>query len=165
MAGTLTVQNLQGPSSGANANKIIIPSGQTLYAPGHVVQVVSANKNLSSDSTTGSGSYIDAGLSASITPTSANSKIYVVAHFNGLSGSGNWLISTLARDGTSLAGSDGLGITQAGNWVTTALTVVDSPATTSSVTYSLQVKRGGTGTAYYHWNGSIDTITLMEIAQ
>ena len=29
MAGTLTVQNLQGPSSGANANKIIVPSGQT----------------------------------------------------------------------------------------------------------------------------------------
>ena len=32
MAGILTVQNLQGPSSGANANKIIIPSGQTLDA-------------------------------------------------------------------------------------------------------------------------------------
>ena len=30
MAGTLTVQNLQGPASGANANKIIVPSGQTL---------------------------------------------------------------------------------------------------------------------------------------
>jgi hypothetical protein len=34
MAGTLTVQNLQGPSSGANANKIIVPSGQTLDASG-----------------------------------------------------------------------------------------------------------------------------------
>ena len=32
MAGTLTVQNLQGPSSGANAGKIIIPSGHTLDA-------------------------------------------------------------------------------------------------------------------------------------
>jgi len=34
MAGTLTVQNLQGPSTGANANKIIIPSGQTLDVSG-----------------------------------------------------------------------------------------------------------------------------------
>ena len=34
MAGTLTVQNLQGPSSGANANKIIVPSGQTLEVAG-----------------------------------------------------------------------------------------------------------------------------------
>lgn len=32
MAGTLTVQNLQGPSSGANANKIIVPSGHTIDA-------------------------------------------------------------------------------------------------------------------------------------
>ena len=40
MAGTLTVQTLQGPSSGANANKVIIPSGHTLSAEGHVVQVV-----------------------------------------------------------------------------------------------------------------------------
>jgi hypothetical protein len=139
--------------------------GSRVMAAGHVVQVVTANKNLGSDNSTGSGSYIDTGLSASITPTSANSKIYVVAHFSGLSGTGNWLISTLDRDGTNLAGSEGLGITQAGDWVTTTLTVVDSPATTSSVTYGLQVKIGGTGTAYYHWSGSIDTITLMEIAQ
>lgn len=34
MAGTLTVQNIEGPSSGANANKIIVPSGQTLDASG-----------------------------------------------------------------------------------------------------------------------------------
>jgi hypothetical protein len=34
MAGTLTVQTLQGPSSGANANKLLIPSGQTLDVSG-----------------------------------------------------------------------------------------------------------------------------------
>ena len=34
MAGTLTVQNIQGPTSGANANKIIVPSGQTLDVSG-----------------------------------------------------------------------------------------------------------------------------------
>ena len=38
---TLQVENLIGPTSGSNANKVIIPSGQTLYAAGHVVQVVS----------------------------------------------------------------------------------------------------------------------------
>ena len=37
MAGTLTVQNLQGPSSGANANKIIVPSGHTLDASSGLV--------------------------------------------------------------------------------------------------------------------------------
>jgi hypothetical protein len=139
--------------------------GSRVMAAGHVVQVVTASKNLSSDGTTTSGSYIDANLSASITPTSTSSKVYAVAHFNGLSGSGNWLISTLYRGGTNLGGSEGLGITQAGNWVTTTLTALDSPATTSPVTYGLHVKRGGGGTAYYHWSQTIDTITLMEIAQ
>ena len=32
MSGTLIVQNLQGPASGANANKIIVPAGQVLDA-------------------------------------------------------------------------------------------------------------------------------------
>ena len=32
MAGTLQVENLIGPTSGSNANKVIIPSGQTLDA-------------------------------------------------------------------------------------------------------------------------------------
>ena len=34
MVGTLTVQNLQGPTSGANANKVIIPSGHVLDVSG-----------------------------------------------------------------------------------------------------------------------------------
>lgn len=45
MSGTLTVQNLQGPTTGANANKVIVPSGHTLDASegftpptGHVVK-------------------------------------------------------------------------------------------------------------------------------
>ena len=39
MASELIVQTIQGPSSGANANKVLIPSGHTLHAAGHVVQV------------------------------------------------------------------------------------------------------------------------------
>ena len=67
MAGTLTVQNIEGPSSGANANKVIIP--------GHVIQVVHARTNteVSGDTTT----YTDTTLSASITPTSTSSKILI----------------------------------------------------------------------------------------
>ena len=36
---TIKVENLTGITSGANANKVIVPSGQTLIAPGHVIQV------------------------------------------------------------------------------------------------------------------------------
>jgi len=36
---TIKVENLTGITSGANANKVIVPSGQTLIAPGHILQV------------------------------------------------------------------------------------------------------------------------------
>ena len=66
MAGTLTVQNLQGPSTGANANKIIIPSGQTLDVSGGTLTpsagaVVQAKIHKWQTATnTSSTSYIDA---------------------------------------------------------------------------------------------------------
>lgn len=90
MAGTLTVQNLQGPSSGANANKIIVPSGQTLYAPGHVVQFAESSSStltswtLSSTrlaaygSATSNREYIEA-TSLTITPKSTSSILYCTA--------------------------------------------------------------------------------------
>jgi hypothetical protein len=79
MAGTLTVQNLQGPASGANANKIIVPSTHKLFAAGHVVQVVQGELGTTASGSTGVGAntYYDSGLSATITPNSVNSKILV----------------------------------------------------------------------------------------
>ena len=38
MASELIVQNLKGPASGSNANKVIVPSGHSLLAVGHVVK-------------------------------------------------------------------------------------------------------------------------------
>ena len=62
---TLHVENLKGLSSGGNANKIIVPSGQTLHAPGHVIQTLSTT--LTSASSAQSNSYVDSGLTLSIT--------------------------------------------------------------------------------------------------
>jgi hypothetical protein len=79
MAGTLTVQNLQGPSSGANANKIIVPSSHELYAAGHVIQVVQGTLGTTASGATGSGAntYYESGLQATITPKSVDSKVLV----------------------------------------------------------------------------------------
>ena len=55
---TLHVENLEGLSSGGNANKIIVPSGQTLHAPGHVIQMQKAGIS-GNASTTSSTSFID----------------------------------------------------------------------------------------------------------
>ena len=39
MSGTITVQNIQGPTTGSNANQVLIPSGHNLRAKNNVVQV------------------------------------------------------------------------------------------------------------------------------
>lgn len=74
MAGTLTVQNIQGPTSGANANKIIVPAGQILDVSGGTL-VPSAGavvqtgyiRSTSVFSTT-STSFTGSGLSVTLTP-------------------------------------------------------------------------------------------------
>jgi len=71
---TLIVENLKGPTTGANANKVIVPSGQTLLAQGHVLQSQSSTFNGSS---TNSTSMVAMSTCGSITTTEANSKIYV----------------------------------------------------------------------------------------
>ena len=85
MVGTLTVQNLQGPTSGANANKVIIPSGQTIDASagtlvpsaGAVVQVIQEYNPSASHVATTSESLVASGITASITPKYSNSLIIV----------------------------------------------------------------------------------------
>jgi len=76
MASELTVQTIKGPTSGGNANKIIVPAGQTLTAPGHVIQGVT---NTFSGSSTSSSSYAAMATCGSITTKVANSKLLVTA--------------------------------------------------------------------------------------
>ena len=77
MASELTVQTLRGPTSGANANTVLIPSGQTLHAPGHVIQVV---HRVGGDriTTTTTNTWTAANLDLSITPKFVNSKILLL---------------------------------------------------------------------------------------
>jgi hypothetical protein len=78
---TLQVENLIGPTSGSNANKVIIPSGQTLDASngfvapaGHVVQTKTFETTTSLIST--STSYQDI-LTLNFTPLYNNSVLLV----------------------------------------------------------------------------------------
>ena len=53
MASELTVQTLRGPTSGANADTVLIPSGQTLHAPGHVIGMAHAVSAVITTNSTG----------------------------------------------------------------------------------------------------------------
>jgi hypothetical protein len=71
----LSVGQLRGLT--VNSNVITVPSGHKLYAPGHVVQVVSVSKTDAFTMSSGAFSTVT-GLTASITPTSSSSKILVM---------------------------------------------------------------------------------------
>jgi len=178
MAGTLVVQNLQGPTSGANANKVIIPSGQTLDAsaggfttpPGHVIQVVTGK--LSSAFNTSSTTAVDTGLSATITPTSASNKILIVVTGDAdrpgvASECPKFAINRGATEiygGTNFLYSTGsFDYSQA----PVVISYLDSPASTSSLTYKVTMKvRIGNTCAFCGAasTGTLGVITVMEIA-
>ena len=136
---------------------------------GSVLQVVQSvtNTNYSTTGTT----FSDTLLFASITPSSTSSKILVITNQNGF-----WATSTstsmaavvqLLRNGTDInstrqqwSANTGQGALQG------SMVYLDSPSSTSSVTYKTQarVEQSDT-TIYFNWSGDgYSSITLMEIA-
>jgi hypothetical protein len=149
-----------------------VPSAAKLPA-GSVLQVVSTTKT--NAFTTTSTSFTDVtGLSVSITPSSATSKILVTAavqHSISVTTNNVWV--QLVRDSTAIGnGTDGFGGSRADTvnliWCST-ISYLDSPATTSSTTYKIQLKAGA-GTAAVNTRATDSSflvsshITVMEIA-
>jgi hypothetical protein len=169
MAGTLTVQNLQGPTSGANANKVIIPSGQELYAAGHVVQVQTGVKR--GVVGTSSSSYVASGLGVSITPKFSNSKLLISIHGGRPNiASGQQMDFTIYENTTALS-SDRLGsfYHDAGGNIYSAginyLNTVDVTSTTTR-TYNFYYKSSVSGTVHISDASDISIyMTVTEIAQ
>jgi len=139
---------------------------------GSVLQVVSTS--YSTEFTTSSGSAADTGLSVTITPTSATSKILILLSqqmyiYNGGGDSG--VIINILRNGTNLIGVNGHSGYIAGYnssnpeivW-NLPITFLDSPATTSALTYKTQAAATVGATVITCWNSNASTITVMEIA-
>lgn len=150
---------------------------------GTVLQVQSTTKT--DTFTTSSSSFTDVtGLSVSITPKSTSSKILVLSSITGTGGTSTTnLFLRLVRDSTAIAVGDAAGSrTQATIKVrdqdsqsSMSITHLDSPATTSAITYKIQVRNQGGSSVTYINRGvadgdAVDTartvsnITAMEIA-
>lgn len=172
---------LPDPTGADDDDVLAISSGAWVIAPptggggggGLVLQVV--NATYSTTTTANSTTWVDTGLTATITPTSATSTILVFVSQNGCGKDTNdtTLQLRLRRDSTTIVEMEG-----AGGWLassnrnyigTIGTTFLDSPATTSAVTYKTQQAsfNGGTN-AHTQLNVgfglSTSTITLMEIA-
>jgi hypothetical protein len=163
--------NLQLSTAGTS---LLNSSGRKiLNQTGGVLQVVNTIKT--NQFTTTSGSPVDVtGLSASITPSSTSSKVLVIAWVViSTSGGGGDGYARLVRDSTAIGnGDDGYFGQSAGQDYfgthSKPITYLDSPATTSSTTYKIQV--WGANTSYVNGRGldasfrTSSGITLMEIS-
>ena len=149
---------------------------------GTVLQIQTTNKT-DTFSYTGT-TYTDVtGLSVSITPKSSSSKIFVMAMVSGTGATGlTNFFGRLVRDSTALLVGDAASTrTQATiaqgsqNYpATMPIMYLDSPATTSSTTYKIQIRAQSATTVYINRasddsdNGATprtaSTITVMEIA-
>lgn len=180
MTSTLKINNIDT----ASGTSITVASGKVLQAPGHIIQV--KETILTTQPTYSNFVYNDI-MSVNITPTSTSNKILIFVNFN-FGGASNSYVSTRVLRGSTFInqpGQTGTGEeTHFGTKITDEFTTfnvsgqfLDSPSTTSQVTYKVQgsPKRSGTGNSLYvnrsytlgddNQFRTVSSLTVMELAQ
>ena len=172
-SGTVT-----GISVGGLPDAIVDAGTLAVNSRGTVLQVVEGSSD-SDVTTTSTGVWTDSGLTASITPSATSSKILVIQHqfyigrFN--TGGEEWEGSfRILRDSTTLyatvtnafsaiaAVQSSKARVQMGN--TIAHSYLDSPSTTSAITYKTQGYMQTGDVLVVNRASARSTLTLMEIA-
>lgn len=140
-----------------------LPSGAS---GGGIIQIVQDTYN--TESSTANSSYTETGLSVNITPTSASNKVLVLFNLPIQKGASNLRVATALHRGGSniydanLESNFNNSTSQATETVSGMF--LDSPATTSQVTYDVRVKvSSGSGTFYWAVSGCVCTLTVMEV--
>jgi hypothetical protein len=157
-----------GTISGVSATGI--SAVQNLPA-GSVLQVI--NAIYSTQSSMSSNTYTDSGLTLSITPKSATSKILLIATVTGIyiNDTANYFRAKILRNSTDITndfsnvsgGYNGSNGNNGGG--TVSVSYLDSPATTSATTYKVQISSATNGQLVFWSNGSsYSSLTAMEVA-
>jgi hypothetical protein len=158
LAGTLT-------TSSRGIAKASVPAGS-------VLQVITGST--STQVTNSTSTYTDTGLTATITPTSATSKILILTNIQGLfkssDNNSNRLSLRLFRGATALDTADGVLFTSGTNLylrTTYGHSYFDAPSTTSATTYKWQfnnTENVASVAVQKDSNSGTSQIILMEIA-
>ena len=171
---TLFVNNLNT----ASGSTITVPTGKQLIVtdeggvrvPGTVLQVKQATDETQRSVNSTSYAMFSNTLSVAVTPKAASSKFLVSfcsESYNALDGISLYL--TIFRDSTDIGNSSGYGLARQYTH-TSDISVgmngvkLDSPNTTSQITYTVRAKlASGSGPAYFH-SQTVGTLTVIEIA-
>jgi len=176
MASIVSVEQLKGLASGSTPNTISIPAGQTLHAPGHVIQTQHATMSSQIIVTT-TAAYTDI-LSCSITTLHANSKILIQAVVPNYSNNPNGSIWTnshyvkLHESGTGIVAAfehPGPQTSMEFSQVSPILHMTGAKSV-GAYTYTVTVKPTTSGDSHYFGrstdgHNSYTQMIVMEIAQ
>ena len=154
------------------ADSSVSPTGLKWAAPaagGKVLQVVSmTTSTLTSIATS---TYTDSGLTLSITPTAATSKILVIADCNtqaSRAGSSLNAYARIVRTSTTIYDThifelEAAGVASCATGSHNTLVFLDSPSTTSATTYKVQGSASTGATLRFQYTSAASSLTLLEI--
>jgi hypothetical protein len=150
-------------SSGQSIPKAALPTGS-------ILQVLSSTDSTERATTSTSFTANSNTLSVTITPTSSTSKFFISVSTTGYKNTDSFGAYTIYRNSTNLGNAtNGMAQIQPSGYFPVAMSITDSPATASAITYQVYYKMiGGSGNAYLNagQSGQPTTggITVMEIA-
>ena len=163
------LQTVNPPNASVGTSQLV--DGAVTYAKasgfGKVLQVIGATDSTTRNTT--SSSFVTASntLSVNITPSSTSNKIFIIVNAAGYinaTGDANY---TIYRGSTNLGGSNGMTAiyneTAAQINSSVAMSYLDSPSSTSQLTYQVYFKTAA-GTAYLNYPSVTASITTFEIA-
>lgn len=159
-SGAITANNI-------STGRIVTPS---VMPTGSVLQVVYSSNSTPTSTTSGP---VDIGVTATITPTSSSSRILILVsqeYYIYGGGTDVGAILYLQRNGTNIHAGSGhslyiaTGSSQNESIGYYTINYVDSPSSTSALTYKMQGSATAGGTLLANYNNNVSTITLLEIA-
>ena len=161
ITGTIPQGNIANASLGA------VTALPGAIATGKVLQAVT-NTHATRFSTS-SGSYVGAtGYTIAITPSATSSKIFVIISAMTDSGaSGRGIVATIYRGSTNLGNTPGINDTYSSGariYAPNTMSVLDSPSSTSAVTYQVYVKTSSGAAVVYNDTEGEAQLTAFEIA-
>jgi hypothetical protein len=180
MTSRLLVDKIEGKSTTTSLDLSAVTNLQ--MPAGHVVQIESlpnTGRGANTNTTSSSYSAINTSWDLTITPKFSSSKILLLGNLSCVMGGSNkygyvTLYRSVSGSNTDIGDTQGYGlmvVESDGGWTNMKLQHLDSPSTTSAITYKIYAKSDGYNDFYIGWSSSSSAstnlvyLTALEIAQ